>query len=126
MTINTTLWKPDTCECVIEYTFDTDEPEDVRQHNFKKISTCKHHSHLDDASAYDQVLNKENKFKNEVVSDIKNSLPGILTEDDVLDFSFDAGRNLTVNLPKKVAAKDVAIAKGAIGLKHSNKNIKIQ
>jgi hypothetical protein len=38
--IQTTTWHPDTCECVIEYTWDDQQKEDVRKHTFSKVTHC--------------------------------------------------------------------------------------
>jgi len=63
MTTQTTRWSPDTCACVIDYTWDNEVPEDQRIHTLKTISKCSVHNALDDATAYSTVLD-ENPRKN--------------------------------------------------------------
>jgi len=63
MTTKTTRWSPDTCSCVIEYTWDDTLTEDQRVHTLKTISKCSNHSALNDDTAYSSVL-EENPRKN--------------------------------------------------------------
>jgi len=63
MTINITRWSPDTCQCVIEYDWDSTLTEDQRVHTLKTISKCPIHAALSNTTAYTTVLD-ENPRKN--------------------------------------------------------------
>lgn len=109
--VKTTKWRPDTCSCVITYDWDDTLPEDERVHTLNTIQKCKHHDSLDDASAYDQVLNGENRLKNYVLSDIG------LGE---LPYAFDKSRKLEVTIPGKTQQEKDAI-QSLVDSKHSGK-----
>lgn len=62
--ICTTTWQPDTCGCIVEYTWDRETDETNRVHTFKGHSKrCSDHEHLWDQDVYDCVL-EENQRKN--------------------------------------------------------------
>ena len=63
MTIKTTRFSPDTCNCVIDYTWDDTLSEANRVHTFKNITKCPAHSSQADQTAYDTVF-EENPRKN--------------------------------------------------------------
>ena len=63
MTIKTTRWSPDTCNCVIEYTWDSESTEANRTHTLSTISKCSIHQAQSDSTAYTTVLD-ENPRKN--------------------------------------------------------------
>jgi hypothetical protein len=63
MTIQTTRWSPDTCPCVIEYSWDDTLSEANRIHTLSTISKCPTHQALSDNTAYSTVLD-ENPRKN--------------------------------------------------------------
>lgn len=45
MAIKTTKWSPDTCSCIIEYEWNTDDPESTRQHTIARyLQRCALHS----------------------------------------------------------------------------------
>ena len=65
MTIQTTRWSPDTCSCVIEYTWDDTEPEATRTHTVSNyINTCTEHSLLADNTTRWNTITEENPRKN--------------------------------------------------------------
>jgi hypothetical protein len=74
--ITTTRWSPDTCDCVLEYEWDTDSPEDTRVHTFKNIERkCDSHAGLNqDHAHYDHVV-KENQTKNKMIQKIMDHVP---------------------------------------------------
>lgn len=104
----TNRWKPDTCECVLEYEFDADAPEDQRIHTPKAAGQkCVFHASLPNHVAhYDGIL-AENRKKNIALQALIESLPAseMIEEQDFEGnvkrrpkfepkFSFDADRKL--------------------------------
>jgi hypothetical protein len=60
-----TTWSPDTCSCVIDYTWDSRVSEDDRKHFFKDmISTCPAHKHVGDGLSIFSIVVDENSRKN--------------------------------------------------------------
>lgn len=104
-----TKWSPDTCDCVIEYEWDETLPIDEIVHTQKSITTCEHHSHMDDVVS-------ENQNKNKV---LKKLLDMASVEDKEVDsegnekfkkepkWSFDEDRNLVVELEDKTKLKEI-------------------
>lgn len=69
MVIKTTRWSPDTCNCVVEYTWDTDDPPTGRNHNFKNIvKVCPAHESLPNGLAMYDAIRDENPRKNKVLN----------------------------------------------------------
>lgn len=76
MVIVTNRWSPDTCSCELEYSWDTEQKEDVRVHNFERvIRACPAHDSVVSARStskaelqkvYDTVL-EENQRKNQAL-----------------------------------------------------------
>lgn len=44
MRMTTNQWRPDTCDCVIEFEFDADLPAEEREHMHKSIVPCTRHA----------------------------------------------------------------------------------
>lgn len=78
--INVTTWSPDTCDCKIEYEWDTEVVQEDRVHTVSRIlNVCDAHKDLaDDTVKFDQVTD-ENQRKNFFHKEIMD-LPGV-TED---------------------------------------------
>ena len=75
MVINTTRWSPDTCTCVIDYTWDSTQSESTRVHNLGTIvNKCPAHSSLSDSTVYSTVL-EENPRKNQALQNILDNSP---------------------------------------------------
>lgn len=75
--LKTTLWRPDTCGCEIEYQWDTNEPEETRVHTLSRIKAkCQDHSSSTDQEVHDSV-SKENKHKNKVLAAIMEEVDSI-------------------------------------------------
>lgn len=70
MAINRNIWRPDTCECEIEYEWDgAIDPKD-RIHTAAKFTPCAIHASISDKHlCYDAVL-KENQLKNKVYGEL--------------------------------------------------------
>lgn len=111
-----TTWRPDTCDCVIEYTWDDEVPQNEIVQTIHKITeACQHHQGIVvQADHFDQVL-KENQGKNIALSVALDNFPQ-LAEDKILadgsvnkvlaagvnyDYSFDKNRNLIVSFTGK-------------------------
>lgn len=96
--IHTTRWTPDTCGCVIEYTWDDSEPEDTRQHVYSNtVQRCTIHAALNlSGLTHFNAVHEENTRKNGVLAlgqAIKASL-----DFSLMSWSFDAAsRTLTIN-----------------------------
>lgn len=106
--MNTTTWHPDTCKCVIQYTWDSDLPVEQRVHTYSNtIKDCPEHSGLGN-TIYDVILD-ENQRKNKVYGELIK-ISGIgedVIQDDgttvkqlvkgvTYDWQFDVDRNLEV------------------------------
>ena len=64
MAIRTTRYSPDTCGCVLEYTWDDTQSEATRTHTFSSVITkCNSHSAQTDANSYTTCM-EENTRKN--------------------------------------------------------------
>ncbi len=124
--INVTRWRPDTCKCDIEYSWDTEVPQDERVHTWSKTNKlCPAHINLTGKAHYDKVL-EENQRKNKVhglVLDNVSALVDEKTQDDgstvkelkprvKFGWSFDYDRNLIVDFtgmtaPQKMVLQDL-------------------
>ena len=111
--IKTTLWRPDTCECEIEYSWDDAQSEDIRTHTISNVlKACTAHAgETDKIVHYNKVLD-ENKRKNIVLGQILENTPTAVEtviQDDGSSIKklkagkeykwfFDAQRNLVIDL----------------------------
>lgn len=104
--LKTTRWSPDTCGCVFEYEWDTEESEQTRTHVIKKaVETCAAHASQPTLDLkFNQSLN-ENRMKNTALRLIAEALPEFGTIDGEgnvipdlkkLGFEFDEERNLSI------------------------------
>ena len=75
MTIKVTRWSPDTCKCVIDYSWDDTDLQESRIHKLSNIiSICPEHIGLGDISNYNACV-KENTGKNIALGLIKDIAP---------------------------------------------------
>lgn len=76
MVINITRWSPDTCGCIIEYSWDSTQPESTRTHTLDNfINVCSFHQGLaDDPTRWNTVL-EENPRKNLTYQGILDNSP---------------------------------------------------
>lgn len=99
--IRSTTWRPDTCECVLEYSWDDATSEASRAHSFARIvSPCPAHSLLAGANLYNAVVS-ENQKKNRTY-DIAAALLTSLTPESWLWY-YDTARVLQVVIPNLTA-----------------------
>jgi hypothetical protein len=109
--IHTNIWKPDTCGCEIEYTWDDSVTQEERVHTFKKHNkVCNSHQNKSGEVLYTQVLG-ENQGKNKALGKITEHFPE-LTEDvkqGLVKWSFDANRKLKIEVSDKAKAAQIKI-----------------
>lgn len=76
MTVNTTRWSPDTCKCILEYTWDDSISESSRTHTMSAIvQRCSAHTILaNDITVYNTVT-EENPRKNISLDEILQNAP---------------------------------------------------
>lgn len=82
--IQTTKWSPDTCSCILSYTWDDGVPVEQRIQKFNKLENmCPEHQGFLPEEIYAAVL-EENQTKNIVMNLLIDSIP-TLTDPIVLD-----------------------------------------
>lgn len=106
-------WRPDTCECVIEYQWDDTVDEDNRTHAVSSIiQACEFHSSAKNQAAHFAEVVTENQKKNQVYGVIMEgsttatkdelnkdgSTTKVFKEGKEFAWSFDEERNLVVEL----------------------------
>ena len=80
MTINTTRWSPDTCQCVIEYTWDDSVAQDQRAHNYSKhVNLCPIHATQGQTNTAFITVNDENTKKMIALQDLIDNFPAQLS-----------------------------------------------
>lgn len=96
MTIRTTRWSPDTCSCVIEYTWDDTQPEATRTHTLDNyVNRCAAHSLLaSDTDRWNAVFD-ENPRKNNALQTSLDNGPTALY--DTVDNSRQLKSTITYN-----------------------------
>lgn len=133
--LQTTRWKPDTCQCILEYEWDDQESSETRTHKGKTIiSACKaHEGETDPGKIYSKIID-ENTRKNIVFGEIIENIPALVEEVTdkhgqpvkqlksgiEYDFSFDKDRNLVVDL-KGVSIAEKATVKSLTDVKFDTK-----
>lgn len=129
--ITTTRWSPDTCDCVLEYEWDTEVSEDLRVHTPKEpVRVCDDHKVNPKPEVHDKV-HEENTRKNKALDEAIKALPSFAKTDaggnktpdlDKIAWSFDEDRNLVIDLKgAKKADKDAV--KAVVSAKLSKVNI---
>lgn len=121
--IHTTRWSPDTCKCVLEYTWDDSVPESERVHTpATVVAQCEFHVSVPIEEVFAAVVD-ENAHKNKVINEIAVSLPTYAKEEtnqkgektvtpdlDKLSWLFDENRKLVVKLKEiQKVDKDILI-----------------
>lgn len=116
--IQTTRWKPDTCDCELEYSWDDSVPQEDRVHALINRVSCKFHAKDDDETGYQKVV-EENSTKNVAYGHLLDKMPD-LTRDVMeadgstskqvkpeykFDYEFDKDRQLVVTVTGLDAAK---------------------
>jgi len=94
MTIQTTRYSPDTCACVIDYTWDDTLTEDNRVHSLKTyINKCPSHISLATDNDRWNAVFEENPRKNKTLQNILDNGPATLY--DLVNGSKQLKRTIT-------------------------------
>lgn len=94
MAVKITRWEPDTCYCVLEYSWDDALPESERTHSVSRIvRTCPVHTGEPTAEGHYNTVLSENQHKNSALAFIRAKAPAAR-----VDWRFDDNRNLHVQL----------------------------
>lgn len=110
MAITTTRWSPDTCACVVEYSWDTSTSEDQRVHTpHAVIQRCARHAAHQD-SALHAALMDENPRKNRLLGRLQVLFPAAFDKDGLFlgSWAFDAQHVLRMSLPGVTALQKTA------------------
>lgn len=97
--LKVTRWSPDTCSCILEYSWDDTQNESVRTHNLDNIvQKCPAHQNLpDNPSVYNTVLD-ENPRKNLSLDEILQNAPSTAWYDIDADSGARVFKNgITIN-----------------------------
>ena len=79
--LKVTRWRPDTCDCELEYEWDNIQDENIRTHAIKNIlKACPVHSGEPDKVKHYAVVLEENQRKNKVLGAILEKLPALVDE----------------------------------------------
>jgi len=96
MVINTTRYSPDTCQCVIDYDWDSTLDENNRVHTLKQfVNICTAHSSLPDNTARWNVVFEENPRKNIAHQLILDNGPTALS--DLVEGTRQLKAGITIN-----------------------------
>lgn len=100
MTTQITRWSPDTCTCIVEYSWDDTVKQEDRTHTLHRIATrCIDHGSLDDDATY-AAITEENPRKNLALAAIQSLAPTLFDGDQFLgSWSFSANRTLDIKIP---------------------------
>lgn len=103
-------FSPDTCKCVIDFTFKDELPLDQQEASYQLVSIqkCSAHQALSDSAAYTAATQVDNKNKNKVEGLIMSSFSALTTLNAdgskvfnpgiQYNWSFDASRVLQVSI----------------------------
>ena len=77
--IKTTRWRPDTCSCIFEYTWDSTVKPELRTHTFRNIiNTCQEHSSIQSDADKINIVRTENTRKNRALQLVLENGPSQL------------------------------------------------
>lgn len=98
MTIQKTLWSPDTCACQIEFEWDDSVPQELRTHTVATIvKACSiHTSQPNKESHYQEVLD-ENQSKNKAIGLLVKSIAKLDGGDADINWRFDNNREIILS-----------------------------
>ena len=89
-----TTWRPDTCRCELNYSWDRHTSEDERIHTAESFTPCEAHKHHTDKHQHFAAVLEENQRKNQVVNLLAEKHGIKPTE---YKFSFTAERVLQIS-----------------------------
>jgi len=107
-----TTWRPDTCDCELNYEWDETVAQDKRVHTINSISVCIAHKNIATKEQIWDKVREENTTKNIVLGLILDNFPNLVSEsqnengDTVkrlkqgieYKWEFDENRNLIIDL----------------------------
>ncbi|MEK7180615.1 MAG: hypothetical protein AAB706_04015 [Patescibacteria group bacterium] len=100
MTIQKTLWSPDTCGCQIEYQWDDAVPQDQRTHTISSIvKSCPIHTHHIDKSAHFGDVLSENQSKNKAIGLLIKIFKKLDGGDSEIKWRFEIDRSIVLSHP---------------------------
>ena len=103
MTIQRTIWSPDTCGCRIEYSWDDSIPQEERVHSVSKIiKACQHHeSHPNKEIHYEDVM-AENQSKNKAIGKLIENYPELKDKASEIMWRMSQDRSVIIILPDEI------------------------
>lgn len=117
MATKVTRWSPDTCGCVVEYTWDDAIPEDARAHLYEgHVRKCSRHNTITGEPAY-AVVQEENTRKNRSMTILADNIPEVVQEtpagkrlssEPVWAYNADGVLEIVFLIPISAASKDRA------------------
>jgi hypothetical protein len=128
--IKVTRWSPDTCDCVVEYSWDSEVPQDERVHiPHTVLKQCEAHKNKPLAVLHDE-LKEENQRKNIALGEIIKHFPDLALTDqngektspdpNKIKYSFDKNRKLQVEL-KDTTPENKVTLRGILQTKFTDK-----
>jgi hypothetical protein len=113
--IKTTRWRPDTCGCLIEYTWDTDAPAGAKIYTPTFCEPCRAHLQLATLDGRYAAVVAENTKKNTTIARLVDS--GVIESADQASWEFSEKRRLSVAVQGvKVADALVELAGLGVGV----------
>lgn len=100
--IRKNTWKPDTCDCEIEYEWDDSVPQEQRTHTISNVvKACPaHDTHNNKEDHFKSVLD-ENQSKNRAIGLVLKNHPEIEKATDV-GWRMNPDRSVVIILPDKI------------------------
>lgn len=96
MSLQKTLWRPDTCGCEIEYSWDDTVAQEDRVHDLHSIKKCPIHQGDFDATAYGKVKD-ENQSKNFAIGLMVKTIAKLDGGQNEIKWRFDENRNVILS-----------------------------
>ena len=125
MTIHTNRFSPDTCSCIIEYSWDDAVPEASRTHSVDNVvSKCAAHTSLSNPSDVWNTIQVENPRKNHAIKEILDRAPSSVwdLEDDGVTRKFKKGIEATFSFNGTAPNRIITITVTGIVLTTAQKN----
>lgn len=123
-------WRPDTCGCVIEFSFDDEADIETMTHEWEKtIKTCPEHFSITPGPTQYAVILEENQRKN-VALGMVGTLATVDRDElqNAHSWSFDSSkpRVLTLSFKGKLAANELSGIQAAADLQFGSGLVEIQ
>lgn len=120
MPIKTTEWSPDTCECVLRYTWDTDDVKENKTYTGTEVlNACERHSGASSPNATFGQVRADNNAKNNALKVLAQNFPQLTRtteENDVrlingaVSYVLRLDRVLELTIPSFSAADKISAA----------------